>query len=554
LNSLTGNQTERNRETIQSQQLQLQKERGRMLLVIIFSVLLLFALTLMIIFFRFRSRVRKQVDAAREKFFANVVHEIRTPLSMIGAPVSLLKKKITDPESLQHLQLAEKNIGRLNELINQMLDISTLDAARYILKESYGQLSEFLHELFLPFDARATEKGLKFSMQVDLPEEQIYFDRDAMEKIVGNLLDNAIKYTPVGGSVGMDVSGSETENGQAFILQVWDTGNGISKSEKENVFKRFYRSQEHQDAGVKGVGIGLALVNELVQLMHGTIDLESEVGKGSVFTVQLIFRKRETIAVDSVSSNGICILLVEDDRDILEFNGKLLEENGFQVLKAGNGEEALSILKEQLPELIITDLMMPGKDGLALLKEVRATTATEHIPVIILSAKSSAPVRLEGMREGAQAYLGKPFIPDELLGLVQNQLNLLAKQREHYQQRSKETEPTIEERYAGTDPFTQQFFKLVIQHLDNSDLSVEQLAGLMNINRSHFQRKMKTLTGYSPSELLRIIRLEKAREFLVNKKGNVTEIAYLTGFTSQSYFSKCFVQQFGFAPSAVGKS
>ncbi len=247
------------------------------------------------------------------------------------------------------------------------------------------------------------------------------------------------------------------------------------------------------------------------------------------------------------------ILIVEDDKDILQFNRSLMEEEGYSVVTAQNGNEAIVALSNALPDLVVTDLMMPGKDGLELLKEIRANVLTAHIPVIILSAKASVQARTEGLAEGAQAYLPKPFSPAELKGLVRNQLQLLHSQKERYKADTTSDNKNVEERFSGTDPFTQKCYATIQEHLDDPQLSVEKLAELMTINRSHFQRKIKTLTGYSPSELIKTIRLEKALEILLKKEANITETAYATGFTSQSYFTKCFSEHFGYPPSQAGE-
>jgi DNA-binding response OmpR family regulator len=250
-----------------------------------------------------------------------------------------------------------------------------------------------------------------------------------------------------------------------------------------------------------------------------------------------------------VNEFAFTLLLVEDDKDILEFNTGIMTAEGYNVIAATNGTDAANILTNTLPDLIITDLMMPGKDGNELLKDIRNNTLTAHIPVIILSAKAAAQSRIDGTASGAQAYLAKPYSPAELVALVKNQLSIVAHYKERYQNMVSDTQQNVEDRFSGTDPFTQRCYAIIQEQLDDPQLSVEKLAELMNINRSHFQRKIKTLTGYSPSELIRKIRLEKALEILLSKQSNITETAYASGFTSQSYFTKCFTEHFGYPPS-----
>ncbi len=556
-------QTEKSRQTIQTQELELktanlamQQQRNTILIIIIVFVLVLAAGAVVFVYTTFRNRVRTQVEEAKGRFFANVAHEIRTPLSMIKGPIEVLQQKTTDPAMLQQLDIAARNTQRLNDLIAQMLDIAKIDAASYTLHQSVGSIDEFATQLFGQYRLMAAEKNITLSCQCDAATGNTLFDRDALEKIVNNLAGNAIKYTPSGGTAGVEIN---TTNASADTLTlnitVWDSGPGIPALEQEKIFDRFYRSDAQQQAGVMGIGIGLSLTRELVHLLNGTITIASEAGKGAVFTVTCSLQRAAAATgnTDITDPQAEVILLVEDDNDILQFNKALLQEEGYHVLTATNGAEAATLLSATLPDLVITDLMMPQKDGLELLKEIRNNMAYAHLPVIILSAKASLQSRTNTIAEGAQAYLPKPFSPAELKGLVRNQLELLRRQKATYQTATTDEQKDLEARFSGTDPFTQKCYDIIHEHLDDPQLSVEMLAGLMNINRSHFQRKIKTLTGYSPSELIKTIRLEKAREMLLKKEGNITETAYATGFTSQSYFTRCFSEHFGYPPSHTGE-
>jgi two-component system sensor histidine kinase ChiS len=551
-------QTDKNKETIHQQQLklneaviQVQKQRNHVLIIIVALITVIFIAVITFIYLTFRSRVKKQVELAKSKFFSNVVHEIRTPLSMIQGPIKMLQASIADPEQRYQLNIAERNTNRLNDLINQMLDLSRIETATYHLNESIGDPRFFLEEIVRQYEHAAKEKNITILQQVETSEGNWLFDKDALEKITGNLLGNAIKYTPPGGMVGIDITGAREAGIQNLVISIWDTGIGIRKDDQEKIFSRFFRAKEQVEAGTKGLGIGLALVKDLVSLMGGSIAMESSAGQGAVFTVKLSLHQATlpTENAHNLAAAHNTILLVEDDTDILEFNRRLLISQGFNVITASNGAEASIVLQDLLPDLVITDLMMPGKDGLALIKEIRASPLTDHIPVIVLSAKTAAQAKMEVITAGVQVYLSKPFLPDELIALVRNQLQLLQKPKNHYQQQSIKADQTIEERFSGSEPFTKQCFNLIIEHLDDAGLTVERLAALMNSNRSHFQRKIKTLTGYSPSEIIRIIRLETARELLFKRDKNITEIAYAIGFTSQSYFTKCYSDHFGHPPS-----
>jgi len=552
-------QTEQNKATIQAQELELkttklavEKQRNTILMVIVIAVLLLSAGAGVFVYFTFRQKVRQQVEEAKTRFFANVAHEIRTPLSMIQGPIEILQKNNNDPAMQQQLSIAARNTQRLNDLINQMLDISKIDAARYTLYESVGNITEFINSLCQQYETIANEKKISFSSNVDAEVANVLFDKDVLEKILNNLAGNAIKYTPKGGSAGIDTTIAVIDDMAVLTLNVWDNGPGITADEQTKIFDRFYRSPTAGQSGIKGIGIGLSLCADLAQLLNGTLTVTSTPGKGSVFTLVCPLRIAHHTTSTQTNPTTYTLLLVEDDKDIMEFNTSIMTAEGYNVIAASNGTDAAKILTNTLPDLIITDLMMPGKDGNELLKDIRNNILTAHIPVVILSAKTSAQSRVEGAKDGAQAYLSKPYSPAELIALVKNQLSLLTHYKERYQNTVADTQQNIEERFSGSDPFTQKCYNIIQEHLDDPQLSVEKLAELMNINRSHFQRKIKTLTGYSPSELIKKIRLEKALELLLSKQGNITETAYATGFTSQSYFTKCFTEYFGYPPSQAG--
>jgi signal transduction histidine kinase/CheY-like chemotaxis protein len=553
-------QTEKNRELIQAQDLELkttrlhvQEQRNTILVIIIVFVLLLFIMYALFVYYNFRNNVRKKVEEAKGRFFANVAHEIRTPLSMIRGPLEVMSAKTDDPSMLAQLDLAARNTQRLNDLINQMLDISKFDSANYKLHESMGDLEAFADQLFYLYYRQAAEKNITLHCEADAHVGNLLFDKDALEKICNNLVGNAIKYTPAGGNAGISLQAEKHAEQVQLIINVWDSGPGIPAGEEDKIFDRFYRAEQYRKEGIKGIGIGLALVRELVTLMNGTVVVNSDPGKGAVFTVRCTLSQlasQQQPAIPAASDLG-SVLIVEDDKDILDFNAALLQDEGYSVLLATNGADAFKLLQETLPDIVITDLMMPGMDGMELLRNIRSNPLTAHIPVIILSAKGSAGEKERGIAAGAQSYLSKPFSPAELKGLVRNQLQLISVQKARYQAQTAEAGKSVEERFTGEDPFTQRCFELIHQHLDDPALSVEKLAELMNINRSHFQRKIKALTGFSPSELIRTIRLGKARELLLARKGNITETAYATGFTSQSYFTKCFSEHFGYPPSQV---
>lgn len=514
-------------------------------------ILVILVLVVGLMYYRIKNNSQILINEAKKRFFTNVVHEIRTPLSMIQAPVRLLKTKARSPEDIQNIELAERNILRLNELITQMLDITRLDQEKYFLKETIGDLEIFFQEIITVYTKSAFEKNIVMIPELNLITKYAIFDKDAIQKITGNLLDNAVKYTPAGNQVGISVSSEEQENGIRLAIRVWDTGPGINVEDKERIFGRFERanSSEH----IKGIGIGLSLVKELVEIMNGEIFVTSDEGKGACFEVVLILRAYSQVPIESMkgisyASDRLQVLLIEDDPEIMDFNTRYLENNNFHVLRAENGRAGLKILEMNIPDIIVTDLMMQEMDGLAFLKRLKSNSSTEHIPVIVLSAKTSSSTRVEAIQAGAQSFISKPFLPEELLSTIQSQIDVLKSRRTEFKQQIEKPEQTVEQKFKNSDPYLQKLFNFVMTNLEDEEFSVEKLADLMATNRSHFQRKVKALCGLSPSEIIRIVRLEKARELILLKKSNINEVAYQTGFSSHSYFTKCFTQHFGVSP------
>lgn len=554
-------QLENKSKTIMQQDLELEHQKNKintqqkqLYLYLLLLIILIAVVFSVMVYLNFNKRLHKKVEEAKEKFFVNIMHEIRTPLSMIQAPLNALKPKLTDAESLHYISLAEKNMVRLNELMTQMLDVSKIDSAEYSLNFSTGYPGELLAEIVGSYQKQAQEKGIRFVAEVNIPNKLVLFDKDALYKILSNLLSNAIKYTPANGIVGLSISGEEKETGLFLKTEVWDTGIGIPKGEQDQLFTRFFRGTNSRDK-TKGVGIGLSLVQELVSAHKGRIWFNSEEHKGSRFGVELSLQTADGIKSSQKTGNTDLplILVVEDDEDISNFLSAYLESKKFAVVKAANGLVAQTILENTVPDLIITDLMMEKMDGLSFIRNIKINKGLDHIPVIVLSAKSNAQSRMEVLTAGAQAFVNKPFVPDELYSIISNQLELIYKLKKEFAETLVVNEPELkpEQKFVSSNPYTQKLFQLVFTHLDSPELGVEFLADLMATNRSHFQRKIKNLTGYSPSEIIKLIRLEKAKEFLLAKKGNVTEVAYLCGFSSQSYFTKCFTEHFNETPSAV---
>ncbi len=541
-------QADQARLTIQAQELQIRKQQNTNLIILIIALIVISAGAAGFAWLTFRARVRRKVEDARKRFFANVAHEIRTPLSTIQGPLEVLTGLVQDAGMQQQLAIATRSSQRLGDLINQMLDISKIEAEKYTLQEHAGSVTSLMERLHEAYATQAATKNIVLKTECDAAAT-VYFDKDALEKVANNLMGNALKYTPPNGHVGIDTTLQPNGNNALLTMRVWDNGPGISVKDQERIFERFYRATDSTAA--TGAGIGLALVKELVQLMNGTIAVDSAPGRGTVFTVQLPLRMAATMPEVTASGTNGMVLIAEDDAEIRSFTAGLLQGKGYAVQGVADGTAALAAAGTTLPDLIITDMMMPGMDGAAMIQALRHNEMTAHIPVIVLSARAAAEAKTEALAAGAQAYLTKPFSPAELTGVVYNQLDILRRQQEKYRQQVTNETQNVAERVQEADPFAKRCHELILEHLDDAQLSVERLAEMMHVNRSHFQRKIKALTGFSPSEMIRTIRLEKAREMLMRREGNITETAYATGFTSQSYFTRCFSEHFGYPPSEV---
>ncbi len=554
-------QLENKSRTILEQSLELEQKNNRIAnqqkqiyLYVLIIVLVLIITGIVLVYFNFNKKLHKKIEEAKEKFFINIMHEIKTPLSMIQAPLKTLKPKLKNEEDIYYLNLAEKNTHRLNELLTQMLDLSKIDSGSYKLKITIGSPKQTILELTDSFQKSALEKNIQLLTEINFPDGNFDFDKDALEKILSNLISNAIKYTPNGGLVGVIISSEEQENTFILNLEVWDSGHGIPKSDQEKLFTRFYRGKQ-AFSSEKGIGVGLSMVKEIVQACRGKIWFTSEEGKGSRFGVSLPLKLSSANITNTIVSvretEKPLVLIIEDDQDISGFLINYLSSKKYETVHAANGKLALQVLKNTVPDIIVTDLMMDEMDGLTFIKETRNNKGLSHIPLIVLSAKANPQSRIDCLNAGAQAFITKPFIPEELFSIIENQLNLIDQLKKETKKNLNESHLRPEEKFKSKDPYCQKLFNLIFEQFENPNLNVEYLADLMATNRSHFQRKVKTLSGYSPSEIIKMVRLEKAMEFLKDKKGNVTEVAYMCGFSSQSYFTKCFSEYFGFSPSSV---
>ena len=515
----------------------------------------------------------KEVDRIKSAFFANISHEFRTPLTLILVPLEEEIKNRSGSEK-QTLLLMKRNASRLLELVNQLLDLSRLEAGKMELHLEKGDIHSLLKIISASFDSLAQHKQIHFEKRIDVDSENLWFDQDKMEKIITNLLANAFKFTPVHGTVAFTAKMKTGITKNRLALTVSDTGKGISPQEQELIFSSFYRAN---DGEIEGTGLGLSLVKELTKFYGGTIDLKSEVNKGSVFTVELPL-DRESFSVeqenetrhstfvmpepsalmsehdreealerdDAREDRKDSILIVEDNVELRNYICSMLEKE-FNVFSAGNGEEAFGLAIQVIPNLVVSDLMMPNMDGIQLTEKIKADERTSHIPVILLTAKNDQPSRLEGLKTGADDYLTKPFSKDELVIRIKNLIHQRKLLAERFRERI--LVPITSTRDVSLDDRFLQKIRLIIEaNMSDVSFSVEQLAEKAHLNRTQLLRKLKGLTGLSPNDFIKDLRLKKAADMIRQNTDTITQIGYTVGFNDQSYFSKCFKKQFGATP------
>ncbi|WP_291909065.1 hybrid sensor histidine kinase/response regulator transcription factor [Chitinophaga sp. CB10] len=503
------------------------------------------------------------VDQIKTKFFTNVSHEFRTPLSLIIAPLDRLIKQATSEEQQQQLALVQRNARRLLNLVNQLLDFRKMEVQEIKLYPSVGDIVRFCREISLSFSDIAEKKHINLSFTSDVDLLEIYFDRDKVEKILLNLVSNAFKYTPDNGDVTIELhyQAPETGSGEgSVVLKVRDTGIGIPQDQQDRIFERYFQSEVPESMVNQGTGIGLAITREFVRLHGGTIAVKSEQGKGSCFTVTLPAKKiyeppaaaateqlPEELQPREKGNKQKTVLVVEDNED-LRFYLKDNLKGMYHVEEATNGKEGWEKVKQLLPDLVVSDVMMPVMDGVTMAKKIRNEMATAHIPVILLTAMGSEQKQLEALDAGINDYITKPFTYEVLESRIKN---LLAHQL--YMQKRFQKQIDVSPEEVTITPVDEQFMKqalaIVERNMDNPDFSVEEFSSEMCMSRVTLYRKIMSLTGKAPLDFIRSIRLKRAARLLQSSGLSVSEIAYQVGFNDPKVFRKFFKQEFNDTPS-----
>ncbi|NIJ53367.1 hybrid sensor histidine kinase/response regulator transcription factor [Dyadobacter arcticus] len=496
----------------------------------------------------------RAADEMKTRFFSNITHEFRTPLTLIMAPAEQLKMKLKDQEDQRKLTSINRNANQLLELINQLLDLSKLEAGALPVMEIRGELAPFVKQTFDLFEQPAQDKGIElFFENVNITGDYL-FDADKIERIIHNIVYNALKFTKRDGRIALTIEQQET----SVLMKISDTGIGIESQKLPSIFDRFYQADEPGTRQQQGTGIGLALVKEIIDLLKGNISVESELGKGTSFSIYLpltrvaattaepVAVREEELVVEKSENQEIRILIVEDNPELSSYISTSLPTS-HKISFAYDGQEGLEKALEELPDLIISDVMMPKMDGLTLCGRLKDDIRTGHIPVILLTARTTFEDRIAGLEQGADEYLAKPFKVVELQLRVRNLLESKRRQREWVHSDISSLKESIVPK-PSPDPFLRELYELMDLHLDDSTFGVEQLSERMRISRIHLYRKIKSLTGFTATEFLRNYRLKQAVGFL--KSGYpVSEAGYMVGFETPSYFTKCFRDLFQVTPT-----
>ena len=538
--------------------------------IVLFSIILLLLIGIMVYIYRtilMKRRIEEEANKAKLQFFTNISHELRTPLTLIADPVNyIIHDDNLNSQQRSMLQIVQRNVLVLTQLVSEILDFRKVQNGKMELRLSDFNLAESMKQWIKLFSVSAQKKHIGISM--DAPDTiMVRADQDKIERICYNLLSNALKYTSESGEISLTAK----EEGGHVIISVADNGCGISSDALPYIFDRFYQAK---NAG-RGTGIGLAIVKAFTELHHGEISATSVEGKGSTFTINIPVRQKGEVTnqstekieqlVEPSSAQEVPnqarhideliqphqidkpeVLIIDDNIDIRTYLRSVLSEK-YNVSEASDGKVGLELARKIVPDIVLSDIMMPVMDGLEFCQQLKTDKAISHIPVILLTARSLDEQRVEGYEHGADAYISKPFSLRLLLSRIDN---LIESRKKLNQTWSKGVEDDEIGNLSNEidKSFLKQLRKIIQENLANSDLSVEQIGDEIGLSRVQLYRKVKALTGYSPVEILRKARLTRARHLLQTTERTVSEVAYAVGFSTPSYFSKCYKDEFGENP------
>jgi signal transduction histidine kinase/DNA-binding response OmpR family regulator/streptogramin lyase len=523
-----------------------------------------------------------KLDLMKIRFFTNVSHEFRTPLALILTPIEKMLKTAQDATQKTHYQLIQRNAKRLLNLVNQLLDFRKLEMDEIYLNLSQDDMARLVKDIGCSFSDIAEKKNISFSFHSHVDKVVASFDKVKLERILFNLLSNAFKFTHEGGKVEMEFNTGTLDNREMAIITVKDTGIGISPEKKERIFERFFQDELPGDMLNQGSGIGLAITREFVRLHGGTITVDSEPGKGSCFTVQLPVISAPVVVQEPVengelalagsengnghvvSENGngemklktghkvngkkFSILLAEDNEDFRFYLKDNLRE-AYEIIEAKNGKEGWQKALGQHPDLVVSDIMMPEMSGIELCRKLKEDVRTSHIPVILLTARSSEEIQMEGYTTGANDYITKPFNFQILVSRINNLLVQQQNLKKSFQKQI-EINPSEIKVDSEDEKLLRQTMEIVQKNLDNPDFSVEDLSKALLMSRAAMYKKITAITGITPSEFIRSVRLKSAAQLLEKTKMTVAQIAFEVGFNNTKYFVKYFKEEYNMLPTA----
>ncbi|TKC62116.1 helix-turn-helix domain-containing protein [Pedobacter hiemivivus] len=516
---------------------------------------------------------------AKLNFFTNMSHEFRTPLTLILSPLEdLIQNEKIKPAAEKNLNLIHKNVYRLLRLINQLIDYRKIEHDKMLLSVSQNNIVSFVNDILESFQYSAKKKNIDIRLITDAQTIKVWFDVNMLDKVIFNLLSNALKFTPANGVIYVDI----THDSASVILSIKDNGPGIAAEEIEHVFEHFYQAQTN---AAKGSGLGLSLSKELMVLHHGNINVESTKSQGTKFSIRLQlgdahFTEQEKLRGKSnkdvlyedakIYTTGLndtpeiknpdslstikqqSVLIIEDNHDLLNYLGNKFEED-YEVFLADTGEKGIASAYEQVPDLIISDLVLPGSSGRSLTERLKSDIRTSHIPIILLSAHGSLEQQINGMESMADAYIVKPFNYDYLVATVKSLLKNRFLLKSHY---------VSDISSFGKQPisksldkkFINDFSGIVEQNLSNENFSVDEISKEIGISRVQLYRKVKALLDCSVTDYIMNRRLKKAKYLLINERYSIAEITYMVGFSSPNYFSTVFKSKYGMRPSEFKKN
>lgn len=523
---------------------------------------------------RLRNKVviEKELTNIKLNFFTNISHELRTPLTLIVGPAKELRtKEKLSKKGLIYTELIELNAQRLLRLVNQLLDFRKIQSGKMELQLKEVEMVSFIRKVCHNFDELARENDISYSVTSSENSLIALIDVEKMDSVLFNVLSNAFKFTPKAGAIEVLISHVMAVN--KLQIEVRDSGIGIPKEQIDTLFKVFASHQNNSESKNVGTGIGLALSKELVELHGGELFYKPTPGGGATFVIEMdgvdnpnkiaLQDTVDRIGVDTLivqsddshieSSSLPCILIVEDNQDLRSFLNLQLNDE-YLIYEAVNGRDGLAQALKIQPDIILSDVMMPEMDGIQLLEEIKNNFETSHIPVVLLTAKSSVESKIEGLKYGADAYMTKPFHSEQLKAQLENLLNQRVLLRERYAQQNEHDERTNNLGLTDRDALFLDQVRLIIEtNLTNTTFKIEDIYTQVNMGRSKFFVKLKGLTGLPPVDFVKEYRMNKAQSLLKTGEYNVTETSYLSGFTDAGYFSKCYKEHFGISPSQVGK-